>query len=558
MADPDFDVVVVGSGPGGGSTAWALCRQGIKVALLEAGPAYDYLSDYRLEQNDWERYQFPYSGREWQSYMIAPLQELEERWSDLRSWNHLSGPSYNTNKRVGAAYNHVQGVGGTTLHYLGEAHRLNPQAMQMRSRFGVAADWPFGYEELEPDYVAAERVIGAAGQDNDPVRWRSQPYPLPAHRLSYASSKIEAGCRSLGLTLRANSLGILSDDYDERPPCNYCANCYLGCPRADKGSVDVTFIAKALVSGHCTLKPRSQVVRIEAGAEDKVSQVIYVDEQGQTHSLSGRAVVLSCGAVHTPRLLLASKGSQAPDGLGNESGLVGRNFMETLFWTSSGLHPGPLGSHRGVPSDSICWDFNAPDTIPGIIGGCRFTSGAAQAGLNGPVAYATRVVGGWGRDHKARMRATFGRVLTVVGIGESLPNSGSYVDLDPERNDAAGLPLARIHSHLEEMEVDRLAFVAGKAREILQASGVEKIIEEYGSYDAFNTTHVFGTCRMGRDPEQSVVDPHGRSHRWRNLFVADASVFPSSGGGEAPSLTIEALGIRTARHLGGLLGRGEL
>jgi choline dehydrogenase-like flavoprotein len=232
--------------------------------------------------------------------------------------------------------------------------------------------------------------------------------------------------------------------------------------------------------------------------------------------------------------------------------------METVFWTSSGLHPAPLGSHRGVPSDSICWDFNAPDAIPGIIGGCRFTSGAAQAGLNGPVAYATRVVGGWGRDHKARMRATFGRVLTVVGIGESLPNASSYVDLDPERSDAAGLPLARIHSYLDEMEVDRLAFIAKTARDILRASGVEKIIEEYGSYDAFNSTHVFGTCRMGHDPEQSVVDPYGRSHRWRNLFVVDASVFPSSGGGEAPSLTIEALGIRAARHIREGFGSGDL
>jgi choline dehydrogenase-like flavoprotein len=157
-----------------------------------------------------------------------------------------------------------------------------------------------------------------------------------------------------------------------------------------------------------------------------------------------------------------------------------------------------------------------------------------------------------------RMRETFGRVLTIVGIGESLPNSGSYVDLDPKRRDTAGLPLARIHSHLEEMEVDRLAFIAKTGREILHASGAEEIIEEYGSYDAFNSTHVFGTCRMGHDPERSVVDPYGRTHRWRNLFVTDASVFPSSGGGEAPSLTIEALGIRTARHLASLLRRGEL
>ena len=131
------------------------------------------------------------------------------------------------------------------------------------------------------------------------------------------------------------------------------------------------------------------------------------------------------------------------------------------------------------------------------------------------------------------------------------------------KRSAAGAMGVRMREEIKrrfdpEMEIDRLAFIAKTARDMLRASGVGKIIEEYGSYDAFNTTHVFGTCRMGLDPEQSVVDPYGRSHRWQNLFVADASVFPSSGGGEAPSLTIEALGIRTARHLGGLLRSGDL
>jgi choline dehydrogenase-like flavoprotein len=369
---------------------------------------------------------------------------------------------------------------------------------------------------------------------------------------------VRAGCQKLGLTLSPNSLGILSGAYDERPPCNYCANCIRGCPRADKGSVDVTFMAKAQATDHCTVKTHCQVVRLQAGPDDKVTSVVYNDESGQMQSVTGRAIVVSCGAVHTPRLLLNSTGRYAPEGLANESGQLGKNFMETLFWVSSGLHPEALGSHRGVPADSICWDFNAPDAIPGVIGGCRFTAGAAQADLMGPIGYAMRVVKGWGREHKAGMRATFGRVLTIASIGESLPNSGSFIDLYTNKTDSAGMPLARIHSHLPEMEIRRLAFMADQARQILRASGAENIFEEYGSYDSFNSTHVFGTCRMGHDPERSVVDPFCRSHRWRNLFVVDASVFPSSGGGEAPSLTIEALGIRTARRVRELLLSGEL
>jgi choline dehydrogenase-like flavoprotein len=277
--------------------------------------------------------------------------------------------------------------------------------------------------------------------------------------------------------------------------------------------------------------------------------VQYVDGAGNHQMALGHVIIVACGAVETPRLLLASTGKYAPNGLANESGQVGRHFMETLFWTSSGLHPERLASYRGLPSDSICWDYNAPDAIPGVVGGCRFYTAMAEADLVGPINYARRLVGGWGRAHKAKMRDVFGRALTVNAIGESLPNPKSYIDLDPDESDSEGIPLARINSHLEDSELQRLAFMAKITREILAASGVKQPAEEYGSYDYFSSTHVFGTCRMGRDPEDSVVDAYCRSHRWRNLFVVDASVFPSSGGGESPSLTIEALAIRAARML---------
>jgi choline dehydrogenase-like flavoprotein len=289
-----------------------------------------------------------------------------------------------------------------------------------------------------------------------------------------------------------------------------------------------------------------------------VTAVHYLDAAGRAQQLGARTVIIACGAVETPRLLLLSENSHAPDGLGNESGHVGRHFMETVSWTSNGLHPEPVGSNRGLPADSICWDYNAPDAIPGVIGGCRFTPSAAESGLLGPVNYARRVVPGWGRSHKQAMRETFGRVLSIGAIGESLPNPGSFVDLDPVAKDDAGQPLARIHSYLPDSELERLEFMAGKARDILRAAGATEIFEEYGSYDRFSSTHVFGTCRMGEEPDGSVVDAHCRSHRWRNLFIVDASVFPSSGGGESPSLTIEALAMRAADNLAELMGRREL
>jgi choline dehydrogenase-like flavoprotein len=421
--------------------------------------------------------------------------------------------------------------------------------MRMQSRFGVAADWPFDYAALEPYYLQAERLIGVAGPEDPGVRSRNAPYPLPPHAHSYASQRLGKGCAALGLSWTPNSLAVLSRSYDGRPHCNYCGGCARGCPRFDKGTADITFIAKALATGNCALKTECQVLRLEAGADDRVVAAVYADNAGHQHRIEADAFAVACGAVETPRLLLNSAGTHAAAGLANESGLVGKHFMETLYWTASGLHPEPLGSHRGLPSDGICWDFNAPDAIPDVVGGCRFSPATAEADLVGPINYARRVVGGWGHGHKARMREQFGRVLTVSGMGENLPDPASFIDLDPEEKDAFGQPKARIHSHLGEMELKRLRFMAETCRRILTAAGVEKLVEEYGAYDAFNATHVFGTCRMGTDPQRSVVDPACRSHRWRNLWVVDASVFPSSGGGESPSLTIYALALRAAEHL---------
>ena len=559
MSKTEFDAIIIGSGAGGGSCAWALVEEGLNVLLLEAGAAYDPFSDYLLDKPTWETRMFPDKKQATpRSYSFGPMQTLSANYQHLRSWNHISGKMNTSNSRKAWKYHHVRGLGGSTLHFTGEAHRLNPQAMQMQSRFEVSGDWPVSYTELEPFYNIAETIVGVAGPTSDPLRPRSNSYPLPAHPFSYAGQKLQQGVNKLGLGWTENSLAVLSRPYDGRPGCNYCNNCNRGCPRTDKGSVDVTFLRKARASKRCEIKTESPVINIQAGASDTVTGVQYRDREGNDHEVFGKAIIVATGAIQTPRLLLLSENRHAPDGLANESGLVGQNFMETLAWTSSGLFPEPLGSQRGLPSDGICWDYNSPNAIPNVIGGCRFTASTAEADLLGPISYAKRVVKGWGSAHKKAMSDTYGRVLSLGAIGESLSNPHSYISLDSELKDQSGLPLARIHSRLNPMELNRLDFMAKKSREILYASGVTEIFEEYGSYDFFSSTHVFGTCRMGHDASSSIVDRYCRAHRWKNLFVVDASVFPSSGGGEAPSLTIEALAIRTARYIRELAVRKEL
>ncbi|MBY8974319.1 GMC family oxidoreductase [Rhodobacteraceae bacterium NNCM2] len=545
MTGETRDVVVIGSGAGGSAAAWALAKAGVDVLLLEAGPRYDYLSDYRLDRPDWEQTGFPEKVPTATRQTFAPLQPLEERWQDLRSWNVIRGAKVSGDRRSPrGGYKHVVGLGGTTLYFTGEYHRMNPAAMRMFSDYGVAADWPVGYDELEPFYTEVENLVGTSGLGSGPGRRRSGPYPCPPLPVSYASRALATGFDAMGLTFEPNPLAVLSVPYDDRPPCNFCGGCNRGCPRGDKGTADVTFLRHAEATGRCEIRTGAEVVRLERGRDDRIAQVIY-RQGGEEHAVSPTAVVVACGAVETPRLLLNS----ATGGLANGSGQLGRNFMETLSWVTVGLHPDPIGSHRGHPSDSICWDFNHPNAVDGIVGGFRLSPATAESNMSGPINYAARVVGGFGLEHKRRMRESFGRAIGLGAFGESLPNARSLVDLDPEERDAHGMPKARIHSYLAEHDILRLEAMASTVRDVLGAAGISRRIEESGTYDEFGSSHVFGTCRMGVDPATSVTDPWGQSHEIANLFIADASVFPSSGGGESPSLTISALAIRTARRL---------
>jgi choline dehydrogenase-like flavoprotein len=541
--DTVWDVIVVGAGAGGGAAAYGLCRRGRSVLLLDAGPRFDPSIDYPLTEADWER-EFPKKPGSTGKVTFAPGQKLGSE-PLLASGSRGVGPLTNGATRLMDSYQHVRGIGGSTLHFTGESHRLHPASMKMKTRFGVAADWPFDYGELEPYYVEAEELIGVAGPAAQGARWRSRAFPLPPHPLSYASQTLGKGARALGLDWQANSRAALSLPWNGRAPCNYCGGCNKGCPRGDKGSADVTFVAAALETGRCTVRPESPVIRIEAGPDDHVAAVLVGRPDGSIERIAGRQVVLACGAVETPRLLLAS------DGLANESGEVGQNFMDTLFVIVGALHPEPQHGRRGLPSDAISWNFNAPDAIPGVIGGCRFHNASGESELGGLAAFALRAVPGWGPAHAQSVRRLWGHGLHVGAIGEQLPNRDSRIDLDPEARDRFAVPLARITSVLAESDIARLRFMAKTSHALLAASGAERIYENYSSWDWFSATHVFGTCRMGDDPASSVVDGFGQSHRWRNLWIADASVFPSSGGGEAPSLTIQALALRTAGRIAG-------
>ncbi|MER3445500.1 MAG: GMC family oxidoreductase [Candidatus Dadabacteria bacterium] len=532
-----YDCIVIGSGPGGAPFAWRLASRGMNVLILEAGDRYDPQKDYPLNLNDWETKGFPH--RRNMDYDFGKNQVLDPKYKHLKSWNKASGELNRSENRRYLEYQHVVGVGGTTLHFQGEGHRLNPSAFRMKTLFGVGEDWPITYKDIEPYYSEVEKIIGVAGPKEIPARPRTSPYPLPPHKLSFASQIIEKGCKKLGLELVPNSVAILSHVYRDTPPCNYCNGCVWGCPRRDKGTVDVTFIPLAEKTGRCRILTNAFAARIDVEKKDGVKKskgVLYYDRDKKEHFVEGDFIAVACGAVETPRLLLNS-------GI-NGNGIVGKNFMETVFYHAVAFHPERLDSFRGIPIDSVIWKWNEPNPKNGFPGGLRLfpTAGTAM----GPISYALRFHKGWGEEFVKDVEKWFGHAIAIGGIGEFFPNGDTFVSVSRDKKDEFGIPLAEIQSFLGDTELKILDFMSKTSKEILKASGAGEIVEEFSTYDFFSASHVFGTCRMGKDPSKSVVGPDLRSHEIKNLFITDASVFPSSGGGDAPALTIEALSLRAA------------
>ncbi|MFN8628198.1 MAG: GMC family oxidoreductase [Candidatus Binatia bacterium] len=551
---PDADVIVVGAGAGGLAATWRLTTQGVRVTLLEAGRRYNPARDYPQTAGDFEHRPFPYDALDDEQgeprYGYGPAQAVAAEFGAYRSWNRVRGALVPGNTRQYAQYAHVRGVGGSTLHFQGEAHRYHPDALRLRSLHGVGVDWPIPYAELERYYDLAEHIIGVAAPADNPFRPRGNAPPLlPPHPLSYASTRLAPAFATLGATLIPNALAILPTAYRGRPPCNYCNACASGCPLGDKGSADVTFLPAALATGRLDLRTHAQAVAVEIDAHGQAAAVVYRDAGGTHRRVAAPYIMLAGGAVETPRLLLLSTSARFPNGLANDARQVGEHLTESLFWLSVALLPDRVDSYRGVPIDGTAWDFAIPARLAeGGIGGFRLSTAHGAAGLRGPVAYAERLIPGFGAAHQRQLAADFGRAVALLALGDWLPNARTRIDLDPSLKDSAGIPLARITSHLGDNERHLLRRMADSTRAVWTAAGAE-IVEETSALDLFSSAHVLGTCRMGDDPAQAVADADGFSHEVPNLAFADGAVVPSSGSGDAPMLTITALAVRTADRL---------
>lgn len=525
------DVVVIGTGAGGGVIAKELGEAGLEVIALEAGKRFDPYNDYP-------------------THMI----DFEVRAGDIFSPKDKLRDHYTSAGKTPFLYCRVKGVGGSTLHYHAMSPRLHESDFRVRSEDGVGDDWPIRYAELEPFYTEVEYELGVSGADgagaNPFEPPRSRPYPTPPHELNMASRVVKRGADKLGLHLVREPLAIPTKDWNGRPACINAGTCRLGCKISAKSSIDVTYIPKALRTGRVNLRTECMARRITVGPEGRARSVIYFDPDGHEKEVFGRVIVVAGNAVETPRLLLLSKSPLFPDGLANSSGLVGKRFTEHLSIFASAVFPERLDPWRGVPTGGIIQDFYATNPKNSFARG--WTISVENEG-QWPLATAHSIPG-WGAEHKAQVKEAFGHRVGLGTDGEQMPDERNQVTLDTTAKDLYGIPVPRITNNHYQNDLAMIDAIALCLKEILEAAGAKTVQVENAVPGG--SSHYLGTCRMGDNPDSSVVDPWCRTHDVPNLYIGDGSVFVTVGAAN-PALTISALAARTAQGIIEAFKRGD-
>ncbi|WP_082318264.1 GMC family oxidoreductase [Hymenobacter sp. DG25A] len=498
----EVDCVVIGTGAGGAPLLARLAMAGLKVVALEAGPWHNPRRDFATDEKA-------------QEFLF---------WNDERLAAGKDPVAFGKN-------NSGTGVGGSTLHYTAYTPRAQDDDFHIRRDFGVGADWPFGYDELEPYYDELEQFLGISGPENYP--WgkpRRRPYPLAPLPLNGAALLMERACRQLGIQTSPAANAALSARYYQegvgwREACTNRGFCQAGCSTGAKASMDVTFLPLAAAYG-ADIRPNSFVTEVERDDTGRIIGVVY-QQNGVTQRQKCRHLFLCAGAVETPRLLLLNE-------LALSSGQVGRHFMAHTGTQVWGTFAEDVRPYKGIPGALISEDLHRPPAAD-FAGGYLLQSIGVM-----PLTFAGQAVRQrklWGEPLRAYMRQ-YNHIAGINMHGECLPHAENFLELAEEK-DARGLPKPRIHFTNHENEVRIMRHAETLMRQIWETAGARDI------WSFPRNAHIIGTARMGLSGDDAVVNSEGKAFDVPNLYICDNSIFPSSLSVN-PALTIMALSLRTA------------
>ena len=554
-----YDVVIVGSGAGGGMATKILADEGLKVAVVEAGPFFDPADPAQQTQLKWP-YESPRRG--------AGTKRVFGEYDMAYGGWEIEGEPYNRIDDTQFDWFRSRMLGGRTNHWGRISLRFGPRDFKGKDRDGLGENWPIGYDDIKPYYDKVDKLIGVFGTKenlpNEPDGFFLPPPKPRLHELLYIE-----GAKKSNVTVIPSRLSVLTKRINQdRGVCFYCNQCSRSCAvYADFSSGSCLIFPAQKGKGQVDLFTNAMVKEVLTNEEGKATGVAYINkEDRREYALKGKVVVLAASACSSARILLNSKSAQHPNGLGNSSDLVGKYLHDSTGADRMAFVPALMNRKRynedgvgGMHVYSPWWLDNKTLDFPrgyhleqwGGMGMPSYGTGFDPNGLN---KYLGEKVGGYGNSLREDVKKFYGAVVGISGRGEAIARKDNYCEIDPTTVDEFGIPVLRFHYKWSDFEKKQAKHMHDTFEEILTNMGGILLGDKpganrnYGLHNPGRIIHEVGTTRMGNDPKNSVVNAFEQLHDADNVFIVDAGPFVSQAD-KNPTWTILALAWRTSEYI---------
>ena len=547
-----YDAIVVGTGVSGGWAAKELCENGLKTLVLERGRMVKHIEDYpTMHMDPWDMRHGGASSQE-----ILKDYNKQSRWGINETTRHFYNKDSDHDYDEIKPFDWIRGtqVGGRSLIWGRQTYRWSDLDFEANSKDGFGVDWPIRYRDIEPWYSYVEKYIGISGEALNLPQLPDSNF-LPPMELNCVENHLKESIANShnDRLLTIGRVAHITNGIKEgsnRTSCQYRNRCNRGCPFGSYFSSNSSTLPAAEATGNMTLRPNSIVAEVLYNKKtQKATGVRIIDSlTKESIEFNSKIVFLCASSMASTAILMQSKSSRFPNGMGNDSGELGHNIMDHQLGSgASGKYDGfkdqyyagrrPNGFYiprfRNLGNDNKKVDF---------LRGYGYQGGASRWGWNESVAELA-----YGKDFKKEVLKPGDWSIGMGGFGEVLPYHENKMFLNYEKLDQWGLPKIVFDAEFKENELKMKEDWKVQAAEMLENAGFKDVNINDSNAPIGKGIHEMGTARMGKDPKTSVLNKHNQVHSVSNVFVTDGACMTSSAN-QNPSLTYMALTARAANH----------
>ncbi len=555
-----YDVIIVGSGAGGGMATKQLADAGFNVAVVEAGPFFDPKNPEQMTQLKW-----PWESPRRGASTVRPFGDFDAAYG---GWE-IEGEPYTHAEGTKFDWFRSHMLGGRTNHWGRISLRFGPKDFKHKDVDGHGDNWPISYEDVKPYYDKVDKLIGVFGTNeglpNDPDGFFLPPPKPRLHELFYIN-----GAKKSGIPVIPSRMSMLTKKInDDRGVCFYCGQCGRSCSVYADFSAGSCLIFPAQKSGgRIKIFVNSVVREVTTNEEGKATGVSYISKDDRKeYKLKAKIVVLAASACSSARILLNSKSKQHPNGLGNSSDLVGKYLHDSTGAGSVGFVPdlmnrktsynedGVGGMHVYSPwgGDNSKLDFPRGYHIE-VWGGMGMPSYGFGFNVNEFNKFFELPTGGYGPSLREDAKKYYGSLVGFSGRGESIARKDNYCEIDPTTVDEFGVPVLRFNYKWSDFERNQAKHMQDTFEQIIHNMGGQPLgakptkEQDYGLLNPGAIIHEVGTTRMGDDSKTSVTNKFNQLHDVDNVFIVDAGPFVSQADKNC-TWTILALSWRASDYI---------